>query len=239
MVNSGDNGVSPSESNTQTAPPPPPTDATSPVHHAPSPSTDHSGDDARPSRLSPPLPRSIAPDGSFWGRSDTSKTRVSARDPRQARQGAPSPPDEQSRGRRHTNTQDIATAIILSDDPTSPLAPSHKAAPEGRSSARKRETNLQRSTAHIVRTRSQVSTRTRPLLAEKPGLPTTRGLSKHSDTQKISQGSLTVGATQERIKYGRTDTKSAPTSQKDTKYPTQSTHYRLWGPGFLDVSLIP
>ena len=35
------------------------------------------------------------------------------------------------------------------------------------------------------------------------------------------------------------DTTSAPTSQKETKDPTQSAHYRMWGPGFLDVSLVP
>ena len=36
----------------------------------------------------------------------------------------------------------------------------------------------------------------------------------------------------------RTYTTSAPPSQKETKNPTQSSHYRLWGPGFLDVSLV-
>ena len=35
------------------------------------------------------------------------------------------------------------------------------------------------------------------------------------------------------------DTTSAPTSQKETKDPTHSAHCRLWGPGFLDVSLVP
>ena len=113
------------------------------------------------------------------------------------------------------------------------------AAPVGRSSARTKETTRQRSTAHSVRTRSQVSTRTRPLVEENPGVPTPRDQAKHSDAQKISQGSLTIGATQERTKYGQTDTTSTPTSQRDTKDPTQSAHYRLWGPGFLDVSLIP
>ena len=54
----------------------------------------------------------------------------------------------------------------------------------------------------------------------------------HSEDLKVS---LTVRATQERIKDGRIDTTSSPTSQKDTKDPTQSAHYRLWGPGFLDV----
>ena len=57
----------------------------------------------------------------------------------------------------------------------------------------------------------------------------------HSEDLKVS---LTVRATQERIKDGRTDTTSAPTSQKDTKDPTQSVHYRMWGPRFLDVSLV-
>ena len=74
---------------------------------------------------------------------------------------------------------------------------------------------------------------------ENTGLPTKLSRAKHSDTQKISQGSLTVRATQERIKDGRTDTTSSPTSQKDTKDPTQSAHYRLWSPGFLVVSLVP
>ena len=37
----------------------------------------------------------------------------------------------------------------------------------------------------------------------------------------------------------RTDTTSALTSQREAKDPTQSAHYRLWVPGFLDVSLVP
>ena len=49
----------------QKAPPPPPTDAPSPAHHAPSPPTDHSGDngastqDKRPSRPEHPAPRPL------------------------------------------------------------------------------------------------------------------------------------------------------------------------------------
>ena len=70
-------------------------------------------------------------------------------------------------------------------------------------------------------------------------MPTTRGRAKHSDSQKIPQGSLTVGAAQGRKRDGRTDKTSASTSQKETKDLTQSAHYRLWGPGFLDVSLFP
>ena len=104
----------------------------------------------------------------------------------------------------------------------------------------KKETTRKQFTAHSVRTRSQVGTQTtRPLVAEKPGLPTTRGRAKHSDSQKIPQGSLTVGAAQGQKREGRPDTTSAPTSHTETKELTQSAHYRLWGPGFLDVPLVP
>ena len=54
-----------------------------------------------------------------------------------------------------------------------------------------------------------------------------------------TQRSLTVGAAQEQTPERRTDTTSAPTSQREAKDPTQSAHYRLWGPGFLDMSLVP
>ena len=72
-------------------------------------------------------------------------------------------------------------------------------------------------------------------------MPTTRGWEKLSGSQKIlhTKVSLTVGAAQGQQGDRRTDTTSSPTSQKETKDPTQSAHYRLWGPGFLNVSLVP
>ena len=76
-------------------------------------------------------------------------------------------------------------------------------------------------------------------MAKIPGVRTPQDQAIHSGAQKITQGSLNVGATQERTTDWRTDTSSAPTSQKDAKDPTQSAHYRLWGPGFLDMSLVP
>ena len=91
-----------------------------------------------------------------------------------------------------------------------------------------------------MRTRSQVRTRTtRPLVAEKSGLPTTRGRAKRSDSQKIrhTKGSLTVRVAQGEKGDGRTDTSSVPTSQKETQDLNQSAHYRLLVSGFLDVSL--
>ena len=81
---------------------------------------------------------------------------------------------------------------------------------------------------------------TRPPAAEKTGLPTTKGREKHSNSQKILhiKGSLTVRATQGQQGNRQTHTTFAPTSPKETKDLTQSSYYRLWGPGFLDVSLV-
>ena len=78
--------------------------------------------------------------------------------------------------------------------------------------------------------------------AKKTGVPTTKGQAKLSESQKILhiKGSLTAGEMQGQQGDRRTHTTSDPTSQKETsKDLTQSSHCRLWGPGFLDVSLVP
>ena len=128
------------------------------------------------------------------------------------------------------------TETIPLDAPTSPPAPSPTAAPAGRGSARKKETR-QRLTVHSARTRSQVNTKTRPLVAEKPGATTPRERAKKSGAQKITQRSPSVSATQKHTPNRRTDTPSAPPPHRED--PTQSAHYRLWGPGFLYASLVP
>ena len=205
---------------------------------------DHSGDNARPSILAPPpalhRPRRIIMGTTRDPQDQSIRPEVLVKlatvtqlpCPQQIIPGTT---------KRHL-TQDITTAIIPSNAPTSPPAPSYTAAPTGESSAKKKETTRQRCTAHSVRTSSQVGTQTtRPLVAEKPGLTTKRGRAKRSDSHKIphTKGSLTVGAAQGQQGDRWADTTSAPTSQKETKDPTQSAHYRLWGPGFLDVSLVP
>ena len=203
------------------------------------PPTDNSGDDARPSGLSPLLPHSTPPTDHSRDGARPPRTVPAKRTPPTSHHQVPSSPPTNNPGDDNNPTRYIATATIPSDTPTSPQAPSHTAAPAGRSSARKKETSRQRSTVHSVRTSSQVSTRTRPLVEEKPGATTPQDQAKHYGAQKTTQGSLTVGATQERAPDGRIDTASAPTSQMKFKDPTQSAHYRLWGPGFLDVSLVP
>ena len=122
------------------------------------------------------------------------------------------------------------------DAPTSPPAPSHTTTPAGKVSVRKKETR-QRITVHSARTRSQVNPKTIPLVAEKSGTTTPRDRAKPSGAQKIAQRSPSVGATQEQTPDRRTNTPSAPLSHRED--PTQSAHYRLWSPGFLDVSLVP
>ena len=178
------------------------------------PPTDHSGDGARPPRTVPaksPLPTSHSQE--------------------------PPCPQRKIPGTKKSHAGQATVSIPL-DAPNSPPAPSHTAAPEGISSARKKQTR-RRPTVHSARTRSQVNTKTRPLVAEKPGATTLQDQSKQSGAQKITQRSPTVGATQEQTPDRRADTPSAPTSQMEAKDPTQSAHYRLWGPGFLDVSFVP
>ena len=133
-------------------------------------------------------------------------------------------------------TGDIATAIIPSDAPTSPPAPSGV-------SKKVKETTHPRSTAPSVRTRSQAGTRaTRTPAETKPGLPTTKGPAKSSDAQKIphKRGSPTEGVNKEKQGEKWKHTAAAPTSLTETSEDlNQSSHYRLWGPGLLDVSLVP
>ena len=83
---------------------------------------------------------------------------------------------------------------------------------------------------------SQVNPKTRPLVAEKPGATTPRDQAKQSGAHKIAQRSPSFRATQEQTHDRQTNTPPAPPSHRED--PTQSAHYRLWGPGFLDVSLV-
>ena len=106
-VQSGDDGASPLESKPQTAPPPPHIDATIPVHHTPSPPTDHSGDDARPSRLDPPPTLHCPPTDHSGEDTRPPRPEYTLRDPCQAshRHRAPStltnnPKDDETPTRR-------------------------------------------------------------------------------------------------------------------------------------------
>ena len=157
-VHSGDDGASPSESTPQTAPPPPPIDAISPVHHTPSPPTDHSRNDARPSRLASP-PTIYRPQRIISGTTrdpQDQSIRPKALVKLATITQLPCPRRTIPGTTKRRGTQDIATAIIPSDAPISPPAPSHMAAPAGENSAKNKETTRQRSTAHSVRTSSQV-----------------------------------------------------------------------------------
>ena len=176
------------------------------------PATDHSWDGARPPRTG--LTKSPPP---------TSHSQEPSSPPTN------SPGDDKSPRGKNNGDYPIGR-------PTSPPAPSPTVAPTGRCSARKKETR-QRLTIHSARTRSHVNTKTRPLVAKKTGATTPRDRARKSGAQKITQRSPSVSATQEQTPNRRTDTPSAPPPHRED--PTQSAHYRLWGPGFLDVSLVP
>ena len=165
---------------TQTANAPPPTDATSPVHHTPSPPTDNYGDEARPP--SPTPPPLHAPDGSFRGRRDTNKSK----DP-SAFAKLFFAPNEHSRGRQKAHLGKN-TATILSDAPTSPPAPGHTEAPAGKESAKKKDSR-ERITALSARTRSQVAPKTRPAVAENPE-PQHRGTEPKTPARRRSREDL-------------------------------------------------
>ena len=175
------------------------------------PATDHSWDGARPPRTG--LTKSPPP---------TSHSQEPSSPPTN------SPGDDKSPRGKNNGDYPIGR-------PTSPPAPSPTVAPTGRCSARKKETR-QRLTIHSARTRSHVNTKTRPLVAKKTGATTPRDRARKSGAQKITQRSPSVSATQEQTPNMRTDTPSAPPPHRED--PTQSAHYRLWGPGFLDVSLV-
>ena len=203
-------------------------------------------------RTYPQPPRSFAPDGSFQGqwrdhpRKEHLKTRPSCPKAPATRANVPHLPLSRQTipgmTERHL-TRDIATSIIPSDAPTSPPAPSHAAAPARGVSKKGKDTDCYRSTAPSVRTRSQAGTRaTRTPAETKPVSPATKGPAESSAAQKIphKRESPTEGATKEKQGERRTHTAATPMSPTGTsKDPTQSSHYRLWGPGFLDVSLLP
>ena len=124
-------------------------------------------------------------------------------------------------------TQDIATAIIPLDAPTSPPAPSHAAVPARGVSKKEKENIRSRSTAPSVPTRNQARPRaTRTPAEKKPGSPATKGPEEISDAPQIphKKGSP-EGTTKEKRGERRMHTAAAPTSPTETsKDPTQSSH---------------
>ena len=185
--------------------------------------------------------RSFAPKGYFRGQSETPKTH-SPNAPRPRRIILGTARDQQEhRPISHSQTllrprrtfpgttkahAGRTTATIPSGACTSPPAPGHTAAPEGKGSGKKKDTR-HRITSHSARTRSQVTPKTRPIVAEKPGAMTPRDRAKQGSAQKITQRSPSVSATPERAPDRRTNTPSAPSTIRED--PTQSAHYRLWG----------
>ena len=79
--------------------------------------------------------------------------------------------------------------------------------------------------------------KTRPEVAEKARATTPRDQAKNAGAQKITRRSPSVSAEREQTPEKQPNAPSAPpTIRKD---PTQSAHYRLWEPGFIDLSPIP
>ena len=128
------------------------------------------------------------------------------------------------------------TATIPSDAPTSPPAPSHTTAPAGGEIAKKKDSREQITTLS-ARTRSQVAPKTRPAVGGKARATTPRDRAKNAGAHKITRRLPSVSAAREQTPEKQPNAPSAPPTIR--KYPTQSAHYRLWEPGFIDVSPIP